>query len=250
MRKRTKAAEIDLKKILATQKVLDRRLLWLFTLPFLITAVVVFMFFSLSTRVTEVEVGTKLVAIERFLADDKNHAWAIDQYERIAQTHPSAPIFARLGTLYFLLDRKHENLALEKLEKARHLDPNYWETYRSLSFIYSAMGRPKDAVEAGQRALALNENDANTYNNLAWIHGTSSEPTFADLQRAQEYAEKAVRLTKEKQPDFLDTLAQVYFNRGDHTRALDCLRKAKAAADDDVRKIQGHFKKLFPNETL
>jgi tetratricopeptide (TPR) repeat protein len=239
--------------VLVNHDVLRRRLLLLFTLPFFITLVLVVMFFSLSKCLTEVEVGTQVVTIERFLASDQNYAWAVDQYRRIAETRPSAPILARLGTLYFLLDPKdpkNQDLALEKLEAAKAIDSNYWEIYRSLTYIYLATGRLAEAIEAGKKALELNANDANTYNNLAWIYATSSEPALSDLRRAQEYGEKAVRLTKEKQPDFLDTLARVYFNQGDRDRALECLRKAKAATLDDVQKVEAQFKKLFPNETL
>jgi tetratricopeptide (TPR) repeat protein len=244
---------LDVSTIVASQKVLNRRLLWLFTLPFFITAVLVVMFFTLNKRLTEVEVGTQVAAIERILLIDQNYAWAVDQYNHIAQARSSAPILARLGTLYFLLDPndpKNQEIALAKLEAAKDADPNYWEIYRSLTFIYLKIGQYAQAIEAGEKALKLNRNDANTYNNLAWIYATSPDPTFIDLRRAQEYGEKAVGLTKEKQANFLDTLAQVYFNQGDRDRAVECLRKAKAAILDRVQKVEAHFKKLFPNETL
>jgi tetratricopeptide (TPR) repeat protein len=82
------------------------------------------------------------------------------------------------------------------------------------------------------------------------MHATASDSAFLDLRRAQEYAERAVQLTREKQANFLDTLAQVYFNQGDRERAIECLRKAKAAALEDVQQVELQFKKLFPNETL
>jgi tetratricopeptide (TPR) repeat protein len=244
---------LDVTMVAANQRALNRRLLWLFALPFLITAVVVVMFFSLSQRLNEVEVGAQVAATERILLIDQNYAWAVDQYNHIAQARPSAPILARLGTLYFLLDPddpKNQETALAKLEAAKRMDPNYWEIYRSLTYIYLRTDRYAEAIEVGEKGLQLNANDANTYNNLAWIYATSSDPAFIDLSRAQEYGEKAVALTKEKQANFLATLAQVYFNRGDRERAFECLRKAKAAVLDRVQKVEAQFKKLFPNETL
>lgn len=84
---KTTQTDADLRAILANQQRLDSRLLWLFMLPFLITAVTVAMFFTISARLTDVEVGTKLVTIERILESDKNYAWAVDQYERIAASY-------------------------------------------------------------------------------------------------------------------------------------------------------------------
>ena len=99
--------------------------------------------------------------------------------------------------------------------------------------------------------MELNADDANTYNNLAWIYATSEE--FRDLSKAQAYAEKAVALTKEGQSNFLDTLAEVYFVQGDPERAFATLRMAKAVAEDPdgaIKQIEAHRKKRFPNDAL
>lgn len=241
----------DLQAVIANQKALGRRLVWLMTVPLVITAVIVFFFFRLSARLTDVEVGEKLLATERLLlTDGQNYAWAADQYEQIAQTYQSAPVLARLGTLYFFLGRKDQ--ALEKLQMAERLDPNYWETYRSLTYIYTVGDEPKEAIEAGKKALAMNEFDANTYNNLAWTYATSNDPAFHDLQLAQKYAERAVKLTEETQPYFLDTLGEVYFLKGgadNLSAARHWIRKAiDVASNVDRPKFQDHFKELFPDE--
>jgi tetratricopeptide (TPR) repeat protein len=239
--------------IRATQTLINRRLLWLFLLPFLVAAPTVTVFFVLTAKLVDLEVATKLVTIERILEQDRNYPWAIDQYERISKDYSTAPILARLGVLYFRQDpKKNENIAIEKLEMAKRLDPTCWDIYKSLTYIYSSTGRSEEAIKTGQKALELNTDDANTYNNLAWTYATSKEPFF-DLRLAYEYAQKAVELTMERQPAFLDTLAEVDFRRGDRDGAIAMLRKARAAVIDpkgNVAEIQGHFKRLFPDETL
>lgn len=250
----TKIADLerDLERILDNQRRLGKRILWLLFLPFLITAAVVWMFHNLSVRLADVEIGTKLVTIERYVGTDRNYPWAISQYKQLANSDGRASILTRLGMLYYLHDPQgNETIALEKLREATRADPANWEAYRNLTYIYFFSGRENEAIEAGKKALALNENDANTYNNLAWIHATSEE--FGDLSLAQTYAEKAVALTEERQSNFLDTLAEVYFRQGERERARVTLRKAKAVADDPkgaIHKVQAHFKKLFPNEAL
>jgi len=243
----------DLHKIVAQQKALGKRLIWLLAIPFVITAILAAMFISLNTRIADVEVAMKIVTIERYLLTDKNYRGAVDEYETIARTYTSAPIFARLGLLYFQLDPKNnKEIAIQKLTSAKNVDPAYWETYRNLAFIYTSNEQAKEAIDAGKKALALNKNDANTYNNLAWVYATSKEPEFRNMVLAQEYAEKAVALTKDKQPHFLDTLAQVHFEKGGESsqaQALIYLRKAIAISPRPDRQIfKARFTTLFPSE--
>jgi tetratricopeptide (TPR) repeat protein len=233
------------------EKVVARRLLWLFALPFIMTAILVVMFFVLNKRLSEVELGAKLVTIERYLSTDENYTSAIDQYEELAKSNPSAPILTRLGMLYFLLDKqKNKDVAIRWLEMAKRADPQYPEVYRSMAFIYLDAGQFKEAIEAGKKALELNPKDAGTYNNLAWLYATAKEPNTKDLQLALQYAQKAVALTNGKQANFLDTLAEVYFALGDRENALLNFRKAKAAILGNLESLEDHFKKLFPSETL
>ncbi len=243
--------------ILAKQEALGRRLLWLLMLPSGITVALAFLFFTLSVRIADVEIAMQIVTIERYLLVDKNYSGAIDQYEKIAETYPRAPILARLGLLYFQLDArdpKKREAAITTLTRARNVDPAYWETYRNLTYIYTLTEHPGQAIEAGKKALELNQFDANTYNNVAWVHATSKEPPFRNLARAVEYAGKAVKLTNERQPHFLDTLAEVYFQRnepGDRGLAMKYMRQAiEISPPAELKIFYARFKSLFPNEPL
>ncbi len=240
----------DLKAIIANQRTLGRRLLWLLILPFALTTIVVVMFYTLSSRLTDVEVLTKQITIERYLALDNNLPWAVDQYEQLTKLRKSAAILARLGYLYFAADRNHEKKAIETLDAARALDPQYWETYRSLTFIYAATNQTRNAIEAAEKALQFNDADANTMNNMAWAYATTKEPELHDLQKAREYAEKAVALTKGKKPTFLDTLAEVYFQAGEQARAKELLKRAIAIAPNGEMEFRKHFNALFPTEKM
>ena len=71
----------------------------LLIVPFVITAVLTAMFFFLSARLTNVEVLTRRIDIDRYLQQESNYAWAVKEYEDIAKVHPSARIMARLGLL-------------------------------------------------------------------------------------------------------------------------------------------------------
>jgi tetratricopeptide (TPR) repeat protein len=157
-----------------------------------------------------------------------------------------------LGVLYFEVDRdKNKNKAIQALDKAKQLDPMYWEIYRNLTYIYVATGGEKNAIENGEQALKLNQNDAKTYNNLAWVYATSKDQTLRNLERADDYAKKANMLTGGELPEVLDTLAEVDARKGGPANmelAKSLLRKAIVLAPNGGKKYQDHFKVLFPEE--
>ena len=241
----------DFEQILANQKALGKRFLWLLLVPFVLTAIMVGMFFVITSRLTDVEVLTKRMNIDRYLEMEGNYIWAVRGYEEIAKTHASASVLARLGVLYFQADPKNEKAAIETLDRAKGLDPNNWEVYRSLTYIYTATNRPKDAIEAGQKALALNDVDSGTYNNLAWSFATTSDENLRNLQLAETYALKAIDLTRDKHAEYFDTLARVYVAKGERDQAIQAFRSAIALASQrDLQTYQKHLKQYFPNESL
>jgi tetratricopeptide (TPR) repeat protein len=126
-----------------------------------------------------------------------------------------------------------------------------WEVYRNLTYISVQTAEPKNAIEAGEQALKLNKYDSATYNNLAWVYATSEDQTLRNLERAEDYSNKAAALTKEHDPEILDTLAEVDFRRGGQANrelALRHLRQAIVLAPNGVTKYKDHLKVLFPDE--
>jgi tetratricopeptide (TPR) repeat protein len=247
-----KADLTDLRAVVQRQKALGHRLLWLFLLPFAITAAIIPMFFVLSARISDVETLARQLNIERYLLVDQNFALAIDQYNDILKSKQSAPVLARLGVLYFQRDQKNSYDAIKLLEKAKEIDPQYWETYRNLSYIFTASGRAKDAIAAGMKALDINKNDAITLSNLAWVYSKSED--VRDLELAQQYAERALALTGmgEKRSEVLDTLAEVYYQMGGETNKAQSLVYFNEAIDTAptwrARSYREHLRTDFPGQ--
>ena len=59
--------------------------------------------------------------------------------------------------------------ALDKLERARKLDPDYPETYNMLGMLYQALGETNDSERSFKKALSLNNNDPATLNNYGQL---------------------------------------------------------------------------------
>lgn len=241
--------------IAAAKNALVTRLSFVVLLPFIVTVILAVMFFVLTARIKDVDVGIRLVNIERQLQQNKNYPLAIEQYERIARSNKSALIYARLGRLYYYLSPKDSVTAIKYLELAKKTDPSFPETYSFLTYIFSELDQPDDAIREGKKALELSNNlDSTTYNNLAWLYATSKRPGVTNLRLAEVYAEKAVKLTNEKHAPSLDTLAEVYYRMGgtsNRNLALIYLRKAYMMAPrEELQSYRNHFKQLFPKEGL
>ena len=244
----------DLQLVIDRQKALGRRLMWLLMVPFVMTGVLVYMFVKIDSHISEVATSEQLIHIESVLAEDSNYAWGIREYEIIAKSHNSAPILARLGTLYFLSNPKDPDRALAKLEEAKRADPQSWEPYRELAFVYTSIDKPQEAIEAGTKAIELNSLDANTYNNLAWIYSHAKDSKYRNLKLALIDANKAVSYTNDNYPQYLDTLAEIYIKLGgsdSKRRALELLKKAVLIAPNDKKStFIKDLREQFPDEKL
>lgn len=240
----------ELSDIIANQRALGRRFLWLLIVPLVLSAAIVVIFFWLNTRLANVEVLERQAIVERYLQQEDNYVWAISEYETMARRNPSSQVLERLGLLYFQADANDEERAINTLKEAQRMDPRNWIVFRDLTFIYTSRGESSKAIEAGKRALQLNDLDSGTYNNLAWTYATAKDPDPNTFPLAETYALRAVDLTKRTRADYFDTLAQVYIAEGNRQKALESFRKAVAlASGQNLQHFQNRLKKYFPNET-
>jgi len=80
----------------------------------------------------------------------------------------------------------------------------------------------EEVVQAYRRAIALNPDSPTAYNNLAWFYAQRN----IDLDGAVELCQMAIQ--RSAKPTYLDTLAQIYFLRGQYPMAQQAIEKAIA----------------------
>lgn len=107
---------------------------------------------------------------------------------------------------------------------------------------YSQNAFPETA-EAYERSLALNPENPQVLNNLAWLYATSADETLRDPTRALALAQRAAHL--DPSPHVLDTLAECYFVNGDidaairfEQRALDTAKEKHAYYREQLVRFQ------------
>ncbi|MFP4037366.1 MAG: tetratricopeptide repeat protein [Desulfobacteraceae bacterium] len=115
------------------------------------------------------------------------------------------------------------------VERSRE-EPGDVRLLKSLAMVHHQLGEYEEALLAYERALALDPTDATVMNNLAWLLLTAPDASIRDLDRALDLARKAVE--KERNPLFLDTLAEAYYADGDRRRALELIDEAISLAEE------------------
>jgi tetratricopeptide (TPR) repeat protein len=125
-----------------------------------------------------------------------------------------------------LRDGKKEE-AFREIEKAKQLQPVYLELPISLVAELERAGEKERAQKhfdevfgKWEQACRDYPNCADAHNQLAWL----SCRCRRNLDAALEHARKAVELAPTI-PSYRDTMAEVYFQRGDKAQALELMKK-------------------------
>jgi rhomboid protease GluP len=107
------------------------------------------------------------------------------------------------------------------------------EDQESLADLFAKYKFYPEAIQHYQRTLELDPNLAIAHNNLAWLYATSDDPRFRNPAQALEHARRAVELSREKQPDYLDTLAEALYVNQNYNEAVKVETKALALTPEN-----------------
>jgi tetratricopeptide (TPR) repeat protein len=150
---------------------------------------------------------------------------AIRRFERALQIDPDrASVHSSLGVALLEKGRAEESLA--HLQTAIQLDPHDADAHYNLGNTFLAMGRAREALAQYQTVLEINPDDTQAMNNMAWILATSPDPMIRDGIRAVAVAERAVKLTENKEQRTVATLAAAYAEIGRFPEAVKTAQRA------------------------
>jgi tetratricopeptide (TPR) repeat protein len=149
----------------------------------------------------------------------------------IEQSEPKSPAPPLLRGPVLLAQRNPQG-AVDAFNAALKLKPDSLDAHRGLGQAYQEMGQIDKAAESYRRALAINEKDVTSLNNLAWI--------LAELRKkpdeALPLAAKAEQLAPSS-PEVLDTLGWIQYRRGAYGDAEKALSRAveRAAGNGTIQ---------------
>jgi tetratricopeptide (TPR) repeat protein len=115
----------------------------------------------------------------------------------------------------------------QKANKTAEDGRRYW----NIGDYYLAEGQIELAVAAYRSAIALDPDNPDALNNLAWLLATSDNPDLRNPREALTLARRAIAL--KKAPHIWDTLAEALFINGRIAEAIDAEKKALQMAPDN-----------------
>jgi tetratricopeptide (TPR) repeat protein len=116
--------------------------------------------------------------------------------------------------------------------KAVELLPNYSHAQYNLGLALAEKGETVDAIAHYEKAIEAQPDFLEALTNLAWIFASSSDANLRNGPKAVELAEKAFRLTGDRSPVVLRTLAAAYATNKSFAKALETSRRALQSAQE------------------
>lgn len=104
-------------------------------------------------------------------------------------------------------------------------------------------GRDREALDVFREVIRLDSGNSDAINNAAYILARSPNSRSTELDEAYQLALKAHKLDK-KNPQYLDTLAEVQFRKGNQKEAVDLIEEALKIApeQESLRQQLSRFK--------
>ena len=131
-----------------------------------------------------------------------------------------------MGSFYEQVDRYAE--AEKALKEGLEIDPDNPRLHFRLGVVYDKWNQKEASIASMKRVIQLEPDNANALNYLGY--------TYADMGIQLDEAERLIRKALEHKPGdgyIIDSLAWVYYQRGQYSQALPLLEQASQLVPDD-----------------
>jgi len=158
-----------------------------------------------------------------------------------------AVLFIGAGTVFYTFGEKplvqaKMTFLQYVMEKKVASNPENTLYVFSLGNVYYEQGDLKKAEACFHKALALNPDDPEILNNLAWLYATAQDKELYRPNKALELSQRAAGLAPK--PHILDTLGESYFINGQYEEAVHALELAIAARPENLPYYEKQFNKF------
>ncbi len=133
-----------------------------------------------------------------------------------------------LGRIYE--SQNNFDQAVQQYHAALKKDPNFVPSLLLLGDLSYRLKKYSEAETAYKKAIKLQPENGDIYNNLCWVYIDQR----ADLGTAAELIQKALSLTPEHRPHYLDTLGVILLRSGKTAESIAALKLAVELLPKDV----------------
>jgi tetratricopeptide (TPR) repeat protein len=163
--------------------------------------------------------------LARAYADEQHLDKAIPEYQKALELSPnSAELHTQLG--YALANANRVPEAIPHFEQALKIAPTLVEARDYLGMALMMGGQKTQALAQWRQGLRQAPDNVQLLNDTAWALATCSDAALRNGTEAVTLAERAVKLTSEKEPALLGTLAAAYAETGQFDKAVPLEQRA------------------------
>ncbi|HXW60406.1 MAG TPA: hypothetical protein VEK06_02600 [Myxococcota bacterium] len=169
----------------------------------------------------------------------------IETGEKEIRNHPkNTDAYIRVANSLELLDNKDR--AMEILVHGVSINPDNAAVWMQIGKLEHKAGREMEALDVFKEVIRQNPKNADAFNNAAFVLAKSNKSTEKDLKEAEDFAKNARKLDP-KNPEYLDTYAELLFRSGNSKMAQSLIKEAIKLAPD--REFFKHQLKRFSEST-
>lgn len=115
--------------------------------------------------------------------------------------------------------------AMEILVNGVSLNPKAPELWMKVGKLEHKAGRSNEALDVFKEVIRLDNKASDAYNNVAYIISQQKIATNDELNLAESYALRARKLNPDN-PEYIDTLAEIKFKKGESVLAQSLIKEA------------------------
>jgi len=175
----------------------------------------------------------RIALSEILMLSDRNDD-AIALLEEGVKLHPDDTRFHSLLAGRYQRGNRLDD-AVNQLKKLIEIQPTASGAFGELSAIELRRSNPAEALKYARKGLQLKPQDPLLINTTAWILSTYTD--VLDAKRAVQLATQACKLTREQEPNYLDTLASAYAADGQFDKAIQTEKKALEIAKTNPQQV-------------
>ena len=166
---------------------------------------------------------------------------AIAHYQRALEIAPDFPgVHHNLGSA--LVRKGQLDEAVVQLQKALEIEPNSADVHNDLGFALYRKKQADEAIAHFWKALEIRPGYEAACNNLvrvAWMLATSPEASVRNGARAIDLVQRVERLTGDRNPAIIGTLAAAYAEGGQFAEAMATVSERAAPGRCPKRRRSG-----------
>jgi len=169
---------------------------------------------------------------------------AVEQYREALRASPDSDE-AQLGLAVAYQKSGDQAKSRQLLDGIRKENASDADSQEELADLCAKFKLYTDAVQHYQRAIQVSPDLAVAHNNIAWLYATADDPQFRNPAQALEHAQRAVSLSRSRQPEYLDTLAEAWYVNQNYAEAVKVETQAMALApnNDEYKDHMARYRK-------